>query len=193
MFGLFCFILAVLASPFKSKSRLEAENAVQCVRVAEPAQGRARTASRRRAGTCFWQWLCHWQPQMPKRNCARLIPWRLPERVAEASAVVRFGQVGRGNANCRHGAFHGIGSGVGRWRHKQWCERGRDRRLVPDVCKHEGFPGGPRVPDPRNCGDRHSTVVGARTLARDSLCCDALTKPGGLTANAKATEGNVLQ
>jgi hypothetical protein len=27
MFGLFCFVLAVLASPFKSKSRLEAENA----------------------------------------------------------------------------------------------------------------------------------------------------------------------
>jgi hypothetical protein len=27
MIGLFCFILAVLASPFKSKSRLEAENA----------------------------------------------------------------------------------------------------------------------------------------------------------------------
>ena len=28
MFGLFCFVLAVLTSPFKSKSRLEAENAV---------------------------------------------------------------------------------------------------------------------------------------------------------------------
>jgi hypothetical protein len=28
MFGLFCFVLAVLASPFKSKIRLEAENAV---------------------------------------------------------------------------------------------------------------------------------------------------------------------
>src|SRR5471032_361382 len=28
MFGLFCFVLAVSASPFKSKSRLEAENAV---------------------------------------------------------------------------------------------------------------------------------------------------------------------
>lgn len=27
MFGLFCFALAVLASPFKSKNRLEAENA----------------------------------------------------------------------------------------------------------------------------------------------------------------------
>ena len=28
MIGLFCFLLAVLASPFKSKLRLEAENAV---------------------------------------------------------------------------------------------------------------------------------------------------------------------
>ena len=28
MFGLLCFVLAVLASPFKSKARLEAENAV---------------------------------------------------------------------------------------------------------------------------------------------------------------------
>jgi hypothetical protein len=28
MFGLLCFLLAVLASPFKSKSWLEAENAV---------------------------------------------------------------------------------------------------------------------------------------------------------------------
>jgi hypothetical protein len=28
MIGLFCFVLAVLASPFKSKVRLEAENAV---------------------------------------------------------------------------------------------------------------------------------------------------------------------
>jgi len=28
MIGLFCFVLTVLASPFKSKLRLEAENAV---------------------------------------------------------------------------------------------------------------------------------------------------------------------
>ena len=30
MIGLFCFVLAVLASPFKSKLQLEAENAVVC-------------------------------------------------------------------------------------------------------------------------------------------------------------------
>ncbi len=30
MIGLLCFVLAVVASPFKSKLRLEAENAVVC-------------------------------------------------------------------------------------------------------------------------------------------------------------------
>jgi hypothetical protein len=30
MIGLFCFVLAVLASPFKSKLQLEAENTVVC-------------------------------------------------------------------------------------------------------------------------------------------------------------------
>ena len=30
MIGLFCFVLAVLASPFRSKLRLEAESAVVC-------------------------------------------------------------------------------------------------------------------------------------------------------------------
>jgi hypothetical protein len=30
MIGLLCFVLAILASPFKSKLRLEAENTVVC-------------------------------------------------------------------------------------------------------------------------------------------------------------------
>ena len=45
MFGLFCFVLAVLASPFKSKSRLEAENAVlrhQLIVLRRKVQGRVR-------------------------------------------------------------------------------------------------------------------------------------------------------
>jgi transposase InsO family protein len=45
MFALFCFILAVLASPFKSKSRLEAENAAlrrQLVVLRRKVQGRIR-------------------------------------------------------------------------------------------------------------------------------------------------------
>src|ERR1039457_4908220 len=45
MFGLFCFVLAVLASPFKSKSRLEAENAVlrhQLIVLRRNVHGRVR-------------------------------------------------------------------------------------------------------------------------------------------------------
>jgi transposase InsO family protein len=45
MFGLFCFALAVLASPFKSKSRLEAENAAlrhQLIVLRRKVQGRVR-------------------------------------------------------------------------------------------------------------------------------------------------------
>ena len=36
MIGLLCFALAVLASPFKSKLRLEAENAVVCTEKLNP-------------------------------------------------------------------------------------------------------------------------------------------------------------
>ena len=36
MFSLFCFLLAILASPFKSKSRLEAENAAVCTEKLDP-------------------------------------------------------------------------------------------------------------------------------------------------------------
>jgi hypothetical protein len=48
MFGLFCFVLAVLASPFKSKSRLEAENAVlrrQLTVLRRKMQGRVRVTN----------------------------------------------------------------------------------------------------------------------------------------------------
>src|SRR3979409_2549658 len=45
MIGLLCFILAILASPFKSKSRLEAENAVlrhQLIVLKRRLHGRVR-------------------------------------------------------------------------------------------------------------------------------------------------------
>ena len=45
MIGLFCFALAVLASPFKSKARLEAENAVlrhQLIVLKRRLHGRVR-------------------------------------------------------------------------------------------------------------------------------------------------------
>ena len=47
MIGLLCFVLAVLASPFKSKLRLQAENAVVCtenlIRVAAVMESRKLT------------------------------------------------------------------------------------------------------------------------------------------------------
>jgi hypothetical protein len=48
MVALLCFVLAVLASPFKSKSRLEAENAVlrhQLIVLWRKVQGRVRLAN----------------------------------------------------------------------------------------------------------------------------------------------------
>ena len=36
MIGLLCFVLAILASPFKSKLRLEAENTVVCTENSNP-------------------------------------------------------------------------------------------------------------------------------------------------------------
>src|ERR1700746_2718928 len=45
MIGLFCFALTVLASPFRSKSRLEAENAVlrhQLIALRRRVRGRTR-------------------------------------------------------------------------------------------------------------------------------------------------------
>src|ERR1700738_1408002 len=48
MIGLFCFVLAVLASPFKSKSRLEAENAVlrhQLIVLQRRVRGQTRSTN----------------------------------------------------------------------------------------------------------------------------------------------------
>jgi transposase InsO family protein len=64
MFGLFCFVLSVLVSPFKSKSRLEAENAAlrhQLIVLRRKMQGRLRlTNSDRR----FFIQLYHWFPSI---------------------------------------------------------------------------------------------------------------------------------
>src|SRR5680860_1892863 len=53
MFALLCFVLAVLASPFKSKSRLEAENAAlrhQLIVLRRKVQGRTRLTNNDRWG-----------------------------------------------------------------------------------------------------------------------------------------------
>ena len=66
MFALLCFVLAVLASPFKSKSRLEAENAVlrhQLIVLRRKIQGRVRLTNNDR---WFLIQLYRWFPSILK-------------------------------------------------------------------------------------------------------------------------------
>ena len=60
MIRLFCFVLAVLASPFKSKLRLEAENAVlrhQLIVLRRRLRGRARLTDNRRFFIQLYRWV----------------------------------------------------------------------------------------------------------------------------------------
>jgi hypothetical protein len=64
MIGLLCFVLAVLASPFKSKLRLEAENAVlrhQLIVLRRKLRGRVRLANSDR---WFFVHLYRWFPSI---------------------------------------------------------------------------------------------------------------------------------
>ncbi|MFK4650510.1 transposase InsO family protein [Bradyrhizobium japonicum] len=64
MIGLFCFVLAVLASPFKSKLRLEAENAVlrhQLIVLRRRLRGRVRLTNQDR---WFFVQLYRWFPSI---------------------------------------------------------------------------------------------------------------------------------
>ena len=64
MFALLCFVLAVLASPFKSKSRLEAENAAlrhQLIVLRRKVQGRVRLTNNDR---WFFIQLYRWFPSI---------------------------------------------------------------------------------------------------------------------------------
>ena len=64
MIGLLCFVLAVLATPFKSKIRLEAENAVlrhQLIVLRRRLQGRVRLTNNDR---WFFILLYRWFPSI---------------------------------------------------------------------------------------------------------------------------------
>ena len=66
MIGLFCFVLAVLASPFKSKLRLEAENAVlrqQLIVLRRRLHGRVRLTNHDR---WFFIQVHRWFPSILK-------------------------------------------------------------------------------------------------------------------------------
>ena len=69
MIGLLCFALAVLASPFKSKMRLEAENAVlrhQLIVLRRKLRGRVQLANSDR---WFFVQLYHWFPSILQVVC----------------------------------------------------------------------------------------------------------------------------
>src|SRR6202049_2714757 len=66
MIGLLCFVLAVLASPFKSKSRLEAENAVlrhQLIVLQREVRGKAHPTNNERL---FFFQMYRWFPSILK-------------------------------------------------------------------------------------------------------------------------------
>ena len=66
MIGLLCFVLAILASPFKSKLRLEAENAVlrhQLIVLKRKLRGRVRLTNNDR---WFFIQLYRWFPSILK-------------------------------------------------------------------------------------------------------------------------------
>src|SRR5258708_17861237 len=66
MIGLLCFVVAVLASPFKSKGRLEAENAVlrhQLIVLRRRVRGRAQPTNNDR---CFLVQMYRWFPSILK-------------------------------------------------------------------------------------------------------------------------------
>src|SRR6266704_844310 len=66
MIALICFVLAVLASPFKSKSRLEAENAVlrhQLIVLQRKVRGRAHLTNNDRR---FFIRMYRWFPSILK-------------------------------------------------------------------------------------------------------------------------------
>src|SRR5258708_32598875 len=66
MIALICFVLAILASPFKSKSRLEAENAVlrhQLIVLRRKVRGRAHLTNNDR---WFFVQMYRWFPSILK-------------------------------------------------------------------------------------------------------------------------------
>src|SRR5688572_31009592 len=77
MFALFCFVLAILVSPFKSNSRLEAENAAlrhQLIVLRRKVPGRVRLTNNDR---WFFIQVYRWFPSIcrssrssvPRRSC----------------------------------------------------------------------------------------------------------------------------
>jgi hypothetical protein len=99
MFALLCFVLAVLASPFKSRSRLEAENAVlrhQLNVLLRKVQGRVRFTNGDR---WFFIQIYRWCPSILQVltivRPETLVHWHRAGFVATGAGSLAHGEGGR--------------------------------------------------------------------------------------------------
>src|SRR5258708_5504239 len=130
MVGLICFVLAGLASPFKSKNRLEAENAVlrhQLVVLRRKLKGRARLTNNDR---WFFVQMYRWFPPILK-----------VVMIIEPETLVRWHRAGfrrywRGETRS-HGGRPQIDAGL--------------RALIRDMSMENLLWGAPRIPPQLGC------------------------------------------
>jgi hypothetical protein len=109
MIGLLCFVLAVLASPFKSKLRLEAENAVlrqQSNVLRRRLHGRVRLTNNDR---WFFVQLYRWFPSILK-VLTIIRPETLVRWHRAGFRCYRPPSIGTNTAGCRRTEHRGIGS-----------------------------------------------------------------------------------
>jgi hypothetical protein len=101
MIGLFCFVLAVLSSPFKSKLRLQAENAVlrhQLIVLRRRLHGRVRLTNHDRWLLIqLYRWFPSIRHNHPARDARALTQGRLSPLLA-----LEVARIGRATAD-RHG------------------------------------------------------------------------------------------
>ncbi|SRR6266851_3141054 len=129
MIALFYFVVAVLASPFKPKSRLEAENAVlrhQLIVLRRKVRGRARLTNTDR---WFFVLLYRWFPSIlkvvtcPTRNAGALASGRLSpllalEIASTGRATADRDRIARADPADEHGEFS-LGCAAHPWRTAQ--------------------------------------------------------------------------
>src|SRR5664280_2640402 len=159
MIGLLCFVLAVLASPFKSKLRLEAENAVlrhQLVVLRRKLRGRVQLTNRDR---WFFLQLYRWFPSIlqvltinPARDTGALASSRLlPILALEVTISGRPAADRDGAARVDPADEHGepsLGRATHPWRIAQARVYGRSikRRQVHGQATRAARPGMAHLP-----------------------------------------------
>ena len=107
MIGLLCFVLAALASAFKSKIRLEAENAAlrhQLIVLRRKQRGRVKLANSDR---WFFIQLYRWCPLNRPVNVAGLLPREPKSQCNDPRSTSRHGwkdAIGGAGTRCRETA-----------------------------------------------------------------------------------------